>query len=489
MRNSPSLTFLLAALAAVASYGCARAEAQTSRGVADPGRGPIELTVYAGDFAMVRETRRVALVPGRVRVGLQDVSKSLDQNSVVFGWPKTKDARVVSSTYDLGTNSSDHLLSRFLGKPIELVYHGQDGREGERVKGILEVAEPGNVVVRSEGKYIVNPGATIEAPADAGIVTIPQLSAEVESKGGGATDLGVSYMTGGLSWNADYTLTLAPEGGTLGLECWATVTNRTGTDYPDASIRFVAGSPNRAVRDRSQMQSQYYEMRAKSSVAAGASAAMNGAFAAPEAMGELYAYPYKSTATIRQEQMNRVRMMGSDAVRVKRVYSIALPGIERDYAEFNANPDARLGATMGINFSNEKGSGLGLPLPAGTVRIYEPDAGGAARYVGAASIGDTPKDAKISMELSNAFDVYAHARQVSAQRVDKRHTRRTVEVTVFNEKAKAADVRLVESLGNAWKMESQTIRGKKLNASTNVWTVPVSAGGKTVLRYTVLLGG
>ena len=144
---------------------------------------------------------------------------------------------------------------------------------------------------------------------------------------------------------------------------------------------------------------------------------------------------------------------------------------------------------MGINFANEKGSGLGLPLPAGAVRVYEPDPTGAARYVGAASISDTPKDAKISLELTNAFDVYAHARQVSAQRVDKRHTRRTVEVTVFNEKAKAADVRLVESLGSSWRMESQTFKGRKINASTNEWTVPVPAGGKAVLRYTVLLGG
>lgn len=488
-RLPPSLPLALAALAVAANHGCARAEAQTVRTAADPGRGPIELTVYAGDFAMVRETRRVELQSGRARVGLLDVSKSLDQNSVIFGWPKGKEAKVVSSTYDLGTNDSGHLLARFLGKPVDLVYRGQDGREGERVRGILEVAEPGNVVVRAEGKYIVNPGATIEAPADAGIVTIPQLSAEVESKTAGKTDLSLGYMTAGLSWNADYTLTLAPDRDTLGLECWATVTNRTGTDYPDASIRFVAGSPNRAVRQR-RYEAQDYDGRVAGAIAkVDAPAMMNNAFNAPQSMGELIAYPYKSAATIKQDQTNRVRMMGSEGVRVKRVYSVALPGIERDYAEFNANPDARINATMGINFQNAKGSGLGLPLPGGTVRVYEPDAGGAARYVGAATLGDTPKDANVSLELTSSFDVYAHARQVGAQRVDKRHTRRTVEVTVFNEKAKPTEVRLVESLGNSWRMESQTVKGTKLNASTEQWTLAVPAGGKTTLRYTVLLGG
>lgn len=487
-RINPSLPLALSALAAL-GYGCARAEAQTVKVVADPGRGPIELTVYAGDFAMVRETRHVELASGRARVGLQDVSKSLDQNSVVFSWPKGKEARVVSSTYDLGTNDSGHLLARFLGKPVDLVYRGQDGREGERVRGILEVADPGNVVVRADGKYIVNPGATIEAPADVGIVTIPQLSAEVESKAGGTTDLTVGYMTGGLAWNADYTLTLAPDRDVLGLECWATVTNRTGTDYPDATLRFVAGSPNRAVRNQPQDYDATISGRAAAKAEPPGGATMNGAFREPQAMGELIAYPYKSTATIKQDQTNRVRMMGSDEVRVKRVYSVALPEIERDYASFNANPDARINATMGINFQNAKGSGLGLPLPGGTIRVYEPDSTGAARYVGAATMGDTPKDANVSLELTSSFDVYAHARQVSAQRVDKRHTRRTVEVTVFNEKARPTDVRLVEGLGDHWRIESETVKGTKLNSSTDQWTLPVTAGGKATLRYTVLLGG
>lgn len=486
--------FLLAALAALTTYGCSRAQAQTATTPAntDPQRGQIELTVYAGDFGMVRETRKVDLQPGRVRVGLQGVSKQLDQNSVLFNWPATKDAKVVSSTYDLGMNSSGRLLERFLGQEVELVYRGQDGKEGERIKGVLEVADPGNIVVKTDGKYIVNPDATIEAPTATGIVTIPQLSAEVESKSGGSTDLDVSYMTGGLSWSADYTATLAPDQDTLKLECWATVTNKTGTDFPEAKISFVAGAPNRVLNESRYDYDVSGRMDASSlrkAPVASPQVQMNGGFNAPQAMGEMYAYPYKSTATIRQDQMNRVRMMGSDEVRVKRVYSIALPAVYREYAEFNANPDQRLTATMGINFANEKGAGLGLPLPAGAIRVYEPDSGGAARYVGAAGIGDTPKDAKVSLELTNVFNIYARARQISAQKIDKKHTRRTVEVTITNEKAKDTEVRLAEPFGGLWKIDSETDKSMRLNASSNQWVIKVPAGGEKKLRYTVTLGG
>lgn len=482
--------FLLAALAAVMSYGCARAMAQTTIEKPDPSRGPIELVVYSGDFAMVRETRKVDLPAGKGRIGIQGVSKSLDQNSVLFTWPGTKDARVVSSTYDLGMSSSGHLLARFLGKEVELVYHGLDGQPGERIKGTLEVAEPGNVVVKADGKYIVNPTATIEAPTNAGIVTIPQLSAEVESKAGGSTNLDVAYMTEGLSWNADYTATLTPDSEEMGLECWATVTNRTGTDFPDAQISFVAGSPNRAVRTRGQVpamagrlaeesqprdkfdvryQLSDYDMKAK-------------------AMGELYAYPYKSNATIRQDQMNRVRMMGSDTVRVKKVYSIALPGLYRDYASFG-NPDHRMTATMGLNFTNFEASGLGQPLPAGAIRVYEPDKAGAVRYIGAASIGDTPKDARVNLTLTEVFDVYARARQVSAKKIDKKRTSREVEIKLNNEKSRPVELRLVQQFGGTWKITSETHKSGRLNAWSNQWTVTIPAGGEAVLRYAVVLGG
>ena len=486
LRKTFASAFPLVALALLATQGCSRAAAQSAKVSAPDGRGPIELTVYTGDFGMVRETRRVELAKGLGRVGITDVSKTLDQNSVLFSWPGTKDAEVVSSTYDLGTRDSGRLLSRFLGKTVELVYRGMDGREGERIKGILEVADPGNIVVKAEGRYIVNPNATIEAPADAGIVAIPQLSAEVQSDRGGATDLGLSYMTEGLSWNADYTLTLDPDRDKLDLECWATVTNRTGTDYPGASIRFVAGSPNRAVR--SEEQKQIYAGQADFARRPQASPRASGSSMEPETMGELYAYPYESTATIRQDQKNRVRMLGSDGVRVERVYSIALPAVYYGYETFGGNPDRRLTATMGINFTNGKSGGLGLPLPAGAVRVYEPDAKGAARYVGAASIGDTPKDARVSLTLTNAFDVYARAKQTGWTKVDKKHVRRTVEVTVSNEKKGDADVRLVQNLGSDWRIDSQTAKGRKLNAGQNEWTVSVPAGGETTLRYSVVLG-
>ena len=106
-----------------------------------------------------------------------------------------------------------------------------------------------------------------------------------------------------------------------------------------------------------------------------------------------------------------------------------------------------------------------------------------------AIIGDTPKDAKVSLELTNVFDIYARARQISAQRIDKKRTSRTVEVVVSNEKAKETEVRLVEPFGGNWKIASESDKSTRLNASMNSWTLNIPAGGEKRLRYTVVLGG
>src|SRR5207248_2625699 len=94
--------------------------------------------------------------------------------------------------------------------------------------------------------FYVQPAGTLVAPANGDIVTIPQLSVQAESPAAQAANLEVAYLTRGLSWSADYVATLSPTGSSLGLECWATVTNRTGTDYPNARVSLMAGMPNRA---------------------------------------------------------------------------------------------------------------------------------------------------------------------------------------------------------------------------------------------------
>src|SRR5262249_4573045 len=118
----------------------------------------------------------------------------------------------------------------------------------ERQTGTLMVEANGDVVVQADGKLYVHPRGTIVAPANGEVVTIPQLSVQAESPAAQAAPLELAYLTRGLSWSAGYVATLSPQENALTFECWATVTNRTGVDYPNAKVSLIAGNPNRAAQ-------------------------------------------------------------------------------------------------------------------------------------------------------------------------------------------------------------------------------------------------
>jgi hypothetical protein len=457
------MAFAGPALAAVI-VGCGQARASASE-AATVVREP-ELTIYKQDFAMVTEARQVELGSGLTRLNVDNVSRSLDPQSVTFDWrepgPKPD---VVANTYDLGAASGGALLKRYVGREVEMYWPSENGAPRESVKGVLELADDG-MVLRSGDRYYINPTGTIVAPAETSVVARPRLNVQVNSPTATRGKLAVSYLTRGMSWSADYVATLDPAGRSMRLECWATIANQTGVDYPSARLSLVAGSPNRAVV--AEAKRMRYEESAAASPPVEAQA---GRFnAAP--VGDLYSYKVPSPATIGQEQLNRVRMMVGEAVPVKKDYSVRLS----DYAF-----GGRQNAQVSVSFTNSPASGLGQPLPAGAVRLYE----GTSAYVGAATLADVPKDERVSLTLSDAFDVYVKSKRLSQRRLDKQTYRTAYEVELHNEKQTPVDVRVVHGIGGRWKLPSESTRSVKLDAETAQWTVPVPAGGKVILRYSI----
>lgn len=469
------------------------AQRATAQETAKSRRGEIDLTVYNQDFAMVRESRDVSLASGRNKLQVADVSKELDPSSVLFSWPKPDTAQVVANIYDLGVQTGQGLLKRYVGQPVEMVWYGQDGKEGTRASGTLQVAGEGGMVMENEGKFMVDPTGTVIAPTRPDIVTIPQLSVDVESPSKQDTKLSVAYLTRGLAWSADYVATLDPDKDSMNMECWATVTNRTGTTFPEAKITLVAGSPNRATRnDRDyigyELDERVAKLESRSRVPASmGEVSLSNGLPEPQTAGELYAYTVKSPATIAPDQMNRVRMIYSNSLPVAKDYSIRLPQGSYDY--YNTASPYRQNAQLAINFVNAEKSGLGAPLPGGAVRVYEPDAAGSTRYVGAATLNDTPKDGHISLTLTNVFDVTSEFRLAKTQRIDKRHVRKDYEAVLSNAKNTPVTLRVVQGIYGGYKLANESVKSQKLNAFTLQWKVPIPAGGKTTLEYSLVAVG
>ena len=512
MRASFVIAAAAAPVIAFQLQGCSKAmaEGQSTKAPTAVNR-TVELTIYPDDFALIHESRPIQLTGGDQKVQLTEVSKQLDPRSVMLDWSNADLAAPISNSYDLGVNNDTDLLKCYLGQDVEIVRYGDNGSEADRIRGRLMVANPGETVIQTGDKFLVNPPGSIQAPAGADIVTIPQLSVQVNSPKQGSEDLNVSYLSRGLSCVGDYVADLLPSDDSISLQCWATVTNKTGASYPAAKLTLMAGQPNRAAlnaeartpallgEDVEGGAGNYYTNsrglaahRGAFGYGSGPADAWqtNSLAKAPESVGDLQAYSVSKPADIVQDQMNRLLLLSSERVPIEREYRAVMPNLNGYGYDYYGAPDQSRGVVqMAFHFKNAASAGLGSALPAGILRIYGQDAGGSKRYLGAANVWNAPKDAKIDVTLANAFDLYTMRKVVSSKRMNKHTVRKQIQIAVHNAKSADADVLVFQGFNGKFVAVQESIKHDSPDASTARWKVHVPAGKETVLKFTADLTG
>ncbi len=137
------------------------------------------------------------------------------------------------------------------------------------------------------------------------------------------------------------------------------------------------------------------------------------------------------------------------------------------------------------DFKNDAASSLGMPMPAGVVRIYQTDPNGQVQYVGEDRIGHTPKDETLAVQIGSAFDVVCERRQTDFQDLGNSTYELAYEVTLRNRKdtsdhggRQRADWRRLDD-------QTSSHRWTKTEAFAARFAVPVAAGAETKVRYRV----
>ena len=136
-------------------------------------------------------------------------------------------------------------------------------------------------------------------------------------------------------------------------------------------------------------------------------------------------------------------------------------------------------------FKNEQASGLGMPMPAGNVRVYQADSRGGIQFVGEDDIGHTPKDETINIKIGNAFDVVCERKQTDFQKIASGVYDVEFEITLRNHKAIPVTVEVNEPIGGTWRMLQSTHQWTKTDAWAAQFKVPVPVDGTATLRYRV----
>jgi hypothetical protein len=136
-------------------------------------------------------------------------------------------------------------------------------------------------------------------------------------------------------------------------------------------------------------------------------------------------------------------------------------------------------------FKNEERAGLGMPMPAGVVRVYQSDSKGGTQFVGEDRIAHTPKDEELNLKIGNAFDVACERKQTDFQKIASGVYEIEYEITLRNHKASAITVEVNEPIGGTWRMLRSSHQWAKTDAWAAGFTVPVATDGTAVLKYRV----
>jgi hypothetical protein len=437
------------------------------------------LTVYNSDIALVRDVRSVQLPPGSFDLRFMDIAATVNPATVhIRSLTEPSRLDVLEQNYEYDLLEPEKLLRKYVGRDVTLVRTVQENgttRE-EEVKAHLLSYNNGpvwrigeEIVTGLRADHIRFP----ELPNN--LFSRPTLIWTLENGGAARHRIEASYLAQKLSWNADYVLTVARDDKAADLDGWVTLRNGSGTSFRNVKLQLVAGDLNR-VKDAVARGRLEEARRQMADVAASPMV--------QESFSEYHLYTLGRKTTINNEQTKQVSMLGGTGVPVRKRYIV--DGQDFYYRNVQ-HPGAPIKDVVQVyyQFKNEEKAGLGVPMPAGTVRVYQADSKGGAQFAGEDRIDHTPKDETVKLKIGNAFDVVCERNQTDFRKIAPNVYEIAYEIALRNHKSTAITVEVNEPIGGTWRMLTSSHEWIKTAAWAAGFTVPVKENGAATLEYRV----
>ncbi len=443
----------------------------------------VAVTIYNENLALVKDTRKLVLGAGANRVALREVSARMrPETALLRSLSHPGSFTLLEQNFDFDLLTPAKLLEKYVGRTVRIARtHPTTGVDTLETATVL-AANSGVVLKIGDRIETGLPGRIVFGDVPTNLRDRPTLVTELESSRAGPQTVELSYLSGGLAWKADYVAELNAADTALDLNGWVTLTNTSGTAYPNARLQLVAGDVNR-VRDELRYAAKSGGMRAE--VAAAAPRAM-----AQEQLFEYHLYTLQRPTTIADKQTKQVALLGAGGVPV--VKEMVLQGSDYYYRASVGNVGQKLKVGVFVQFDNRESSRLGMPMPKGVVRVYKKDGAGNAQFIGEDAIDHTPKNENVRLKLGEAFDVTADKKQTDFKRRDSYSPWSYVhesayEIVLKNAKKEAQTVIVREPVPGDWSMLEQSHKHAKVASGTAEWKIQVPAEGSTTLRYRVLV--
>jgi len=464
-------TMMTALLASTMLVHPALAQEIAERRVTLAEQTSVAVAIYNDDLALVRDARRIPLDRGRNRLALVDVSGRLRAETALLVPQGGAQFRLLEQNLEFDLLTPQKLLEKSVGKEITIIKtHPQTGEE-TRLRALVLSTQSGIVLKIGNEIHTSAPGRIVFDGVPANLRDRPTLTIDLESDHAGTVPVELTYLTGGLSWKADYVAQLNDKEDRIDLNGWVTLVNRSGTAYRDAKLQLIAGDPNRvrAGMDRAR------EERAQP---AAPKSAMR-----TEAVFDYHLYELERPTTIAENQQKQVALLNAGDVTVLKEYRLS--GYGQYYRSRYAVPGT-VKAEIFFHFVNDKKANLGLPLPRGVIRVYKRDLSGKAVFVGEDEINHTAEGEQVRLKVGQAFDVSGIRTQTDFRsEVSYSLYESAYKVELNNAKAEPVVVTIAEAIPGDWQMLQESQRHTKVTAGLVEWKVPVPAKGKAELTFRV----
>ena len=427
------------------------------------------VTIYNGNLGLVKDTREARFDAGLSEVKFMDVAALIDPTSVhLKSLTDPQGLGILEQNYEYDLLTSEKLMEKYVGKKVRLY----QGNGSYQVATLLSTNGP---VWEIEGQIHMGHFGNVVLPSlPENLVSKPTLVWLLKNARPALQRVEAAYLTGGISWKADYVMVIDAADKKSDLAGWVTIDNKSGGTYKDAALKLVAGDINRAP-SRNEVR-KAMEMAARPASMADASHDFKS-----EGFFEYHLYTLDGRTTIKDKQTKQLSLLSAADVPVDKrfIYYGAADYFRTQYGV----PISNQKVGVYLDLKNSKDNRLGVPLPKGKVRVYKADTSGSRQLIGEDWIDHTPKDERIKIKMGDAFDVVGERVQRDWKKIGSSLYEVEWDITLRNHKKEAVTVEVIEPVPGDWEVLRSTIPHEKVEAFTMRFRVPVPKEGETKLTY------
>ena len=421
-----------------------------------------QVTIYNKNLGLVCQEKSFILNKGNNTVRIQGVSRQVQPATVKLRFPKIEgryQVREQNFLYDLV--SASKVFSKYIGEKIDLRL-----KSGEVISGTLMKQEGGKVIMGlpNDAVRILNENSIVdyEFPAlPGGLILKPTLEWDVASDFKGKTDAQLSYLTGGMSWNAEYILLMNKNEKDFELNSWISLDNHAGTTFEDAKVKLIAGDIHRAAKSRGESAMIAYAR------------ADNVAVETRE-IADYYLYELPRPVTLRDNEMKQVSLFDEIAGSGQKIYRF----------ENRLSNEGTRSLEVLFKIANTAENNMGFAIPGGVVRVFQKDTDESLQFIGEDRIDHTSKKDTLKLTIGKAFDVKGKRQIIEKDRSVKNSETVTVRIKITNRKSNPVSVEVVESLTNYWNIRKASHDYQKEPGNKIVFPIIVKADSSETITYT-----